>query len=133
MESIYYSKGYKYTLKGTFFIPIGLYHFSINTPFISLSPQGILTIREGYSWDGPSGPTYDFKSSLKGSLIHDALYQLIQEKLLPLEIRPLVDRLLYDIWISSGLNPALALLGYWAVRLFGKPYATTSTKTLEAP
>lgn len=133
MESILYSKGYKYILKETFFISIGLYHFSINTPFISLTPKGLLTIREGYAWDGPSGPTYDFKSSLKGSLIHDALYQLIQEKLLPLEARSLVDKLLYNTWISSGLNPALALLGYWAVRLFGKPYAVNPIQILEAP
>lgn len=46
--------------------------------FLSLSPDGVLTIRKFYAWDGPSGPTIDTRDFMRGSLVHDAFYQLMQ-------------------------------------------------------
>ena len=55
---------------------------NVVTDFISLSKNGTLRIKAGYAWDGPSGPTIDTKSSMRGSLFHDALYQLLRMKLI---------------------------------------------------
>ena len=87
-DQIAYKKGYKYQLAEDYirFIPI-YFHDDIQTKYISLIPQpdlsSLLTIRTGYAWDGPSGPTIDTKTFMRGSLEHDALYQLIRERLLP--------------------------------------------------
>ncbi len=35
-----------------------------------------LTVKEDYAWDGASGPTIDTRTSMRASLIHDALYQV---------------------------------------------------------
>jgi hypothetical protein len=50
--------------------------------FLSLSPHGVLSIRKFYAWDGHSGPTIDTRDFMRGSLIHDALYQLMREGVL---------------------------------------------------
>jgi hypothetical protein len=34
---------------------------------------------KGYAWNGPSGPTLDTRNFMRGSLVHDALYQLMRE------------------------------------------------------
>jgi hypothetical protein len=59
----------------------------IVTPYIELTTDGRLTINKGYAWDGPTF-VYKLKRILKrfikkmlrGSLIHDALYQLMREE-----------------------------------------------------
>jgi len=44
--------------------------------------DGGLLIKAGYSWDGPSGSAIDTKNFMQGSLVHDALYQLLRENIL---------------------------------------------------
>ncbi|EPS7957029.1 hypothetical protein [Vibrio parahaemolyticus] len=51
------------------------------SPYLSLSEQGLLTIKKGYSWDGVSGPATDTRRNLiLASLVHDELYQLMREE-----------------------------------------------------
>ena len=54
----------------------GLPH--IKTDFIELSTAGRLTVSKWYAWDGATFCP-DVKSIMQPSLIHDALYQLIEE------------------------------------------------------
>lgn len=56
---------------------------AIVTKYIRLYKNGTLVILAGYAWDGPSGPTWDTKTAMRGSLLHDALFQLIRMGLLP--------------------------------------------------
>lgn len=66
--------------------------------FVNLDPEGLLKIEAGYAWDGPSGPTIDTKTFIRGSLIHDALYQLMrEEKLDRIKYRENADQLLKKI------------------------------------
>ncbi|MDF5607407.1 hypothetical protein P3745_24975, partial [Vibrio parahaemolyticus] len=51
--------------------------------YLSLSEQGLLTIKKGYSWDGVSGPATDTRNLILASLVHDELYQLMREELPP--------------------------------------------------
>ena len=55
----------------------------IHWRWITLSTTGLLTIREGYGWDGPSGPVVDRSTNMRASLCHDALYQLMRQGMLP--------------------------------------------------
>ena len=65
--------------------------YEFETPFdlglLEITSEGELIIRNGYSWDGPSGPTIDTKNFMQGSLIHDALCQLMREIILPQSAR----------------------------------------------
>jgi hypothetical protein len=97
----------------------------IRTEFIELSPRspstpaGVLTIKEGYAWDGPSGPTIDTVTGLRASLVHDALYQLIRMKLLDKRGRKIADKLFHRILLSDRMAPWRARLWYWGVRIGG--------------
>ena len=74
---------------------------------------------KGYAWDGPSGPTFDTPAFMRGSLIHDALYQLIREKHLRPEFRVVADKILYDILREDGMSLIRAKIAYRGVRWFG--------------
>lgn len=92
-------------------------------------------IRYGYAWDGPSGPTIDARNLMRGSLIHDALYQLIREGYLPQEYRNAADLLLKRLCIEDGMNKIKAWLIYQAVSKFANYAAQPHYKkqTLTAP
>jgi hypothetical protein len=105
--------------------------------FIILSSTGLLTISKGYAWDGPSGPTIDTKTFMRGSLVHDALYQLMRMKLLPITNKDYADRTLQQICKEDGMCRFRAWYVYWGVRLFAKSAATKpqegDTQIIEAP
>lgn len=69
----------------------------INTQFIWMTVEGILTVKKGYTWDGASGPTLDTKNTMTPSLIHDALYQLMRMGLLDRRWRKQADEILYEM------------------------------------
>lgn len=99
--------------------------------FIALDLNGKLTIKAGYAWDGPSGPTFDTKNFMRGSLVHDALYQLMRER--PVQVpketyRAQADRLLQRLCMEDGMSPERAWWVYHAVRLFGDPAADPKKK-----
>jgi hypothetical protein len=54
----------------------------IYTTRILLNAKGLLTILEGYAWDGISGPVIDRDTNMHGGLKHDALYELMRKGLL---------------------------------------------------
>lgn len=96
-------------------IPPGSY----DDPWLELFPNGVLAIREGYSWDGPSGPAIDTKNFMRASLVHDALYQLIEEGQLSRNQRKNADKTMRDICKEDGMSGKRRFWVYWFVRLFG--------------
>ena len=122
MKYISYKKGYKYQLKEDYsvFIPelVGAIRLElVAVPFIRWD-AGVLSISPGYAWDGPSGPTVDTKTFMRGSLVHDALYQLMREKVLPQQYRKLADKILYKMCREDKMMWVRAVWVYVAVRLF---------------
>ena len=91
--------------------------------FVMLEPDGRLRIRAGYAWDGPSGPTVDTKSFMRGSLVHDALYQLMRESKIPTGHRKRADQIMREINLEDGMSKFRARYTYWAVRKFGAKHA----------
>lgn len=125
MECITYKAGYKYQLQADYRVQIGINPPTpIDTEFIALTTDGFLTVKEGYAWDGPSGPAIDTLDFMRGSLVHDALYQLMRERHLDeATYRDTADRLLHKICIEDGMNPMRAWWVYQGVHDFGAPSA----------
>ena len=91
--------------------------------FVSLTPQGLLCFRESYCWDGPSGPTIDTPSSMRGALKHDGLYQLMRAGVLDIKWREATDKVLRDTCKEDGMWGWRADWWYRAVRLAAGPAA----------
>lgn len=127
---IHYRSGYKYQLARGFTINVPcLPTKEISTEFISLTRLGVLRIRKGYAWDGPSGPTIDTDSAMRGSLVHDALYQLMRQKLLSrTKNRARADRFYREICIKDGMMELRAELHYKALRKFGGEAASSESR-----
>ena len=103
-EQIKYRAGYKYQLAENHHTLVNIFPAeTIKSEFITLDVTGKLTIKAGYAWDGPSGPTLDSRSSMRGSLVHDAIYQLLREKKLPAFYRKEADEELYRRLREDGM------------------------------
>lgn len=132
---ISYRDGYKYQIQSAYKINLNkilkgahhsllLFQEPIVTDYITLSADGVMVIQKGYAWDGPSGPTIDTKSFMRGSLIHDAMYQLMRENyLFHGEYRETADRLLQSICVQDGMSRIRAWYVYQSVRWFADPCA----------
>lgn len=120
MGKIYYKKLpiWKYVLAEDYKITLPQsFHFSegIFAPYYQLEGH-ILTIREGYAWDGPSGLSIDTKNFMRGSLIHDCLYQMMNEGQLDKSYRKIADKLLRRFCREDGMSKFRAWYVYHAVR-----------------
>jgi hypothetical protein len=109
-----YKQGFKYQLveDETFTTRIFV-NEKITTDFIQLRRGGMLTVKSGYAWDGPSGPTIDTRNSLRGSLFHDAAYQLLRQELLPARWREEIDEQFGKFLRQDGMS---SIRSYWWVR-----------------
>ena len=94
------------------------------TKFMNLWPDGRLVILKGYAWDGPSGPTIDTKNFMRGSLVHDCLYQLMRERHLEQSFRKTADQLLRKICREDGMSRFRAWYVYRSVRAFASKSAS---------
>ena len=124
-----YKSGYKYQLAEDCNAVINVFPpHDIADKYISLDSKGHLTIKAGYAWDGPSGPTIDTKTFMRGALIHDALYQLMREDLLSQSWREAIDKELRRICILDGMWKARAWWVYKGVRFGGLKSASAENK-----
>ncbi len=119
-DQIGFQAGYKYQLAFTYSLQVDIHpETDISTLFIALNASGKLTMRRGYAWDGPSGPTIDTLSFMRGALVHDALYQLMRLGLLESKWREVADNELKRICLEDGMWPINAALAHYFVRKFG--------------
>lgn len=115
--NIEYQGGYKYQLLKDYSIWCELPDCKLEE-YIQIR-DNILTVYRGYAWDGPSGPTVDTSNFMRGSLVHDAMYQLMEEGVLHKRHKNYSDKALYDICRQDGMSWFRAMAVYWAVRVFG--------------
>lgn len=120
-KRISYKDGYKYQLQESYCVQTTIHpSFIIKNQFFILDTDGLLTIREGYAWDGATCCP-DMKKILRGSLIHDVLYQMMREGMLDIAMwRKSVDKELQKACIEDGMPSALAWIIYQAVNVCGK-------------
>jgi hypothetical protein len=124
MTKIHYRRLYRYALdenhtSQTLCKGLGVSIGPEAAPWLALDADGTLHIREGYSWDGPSGPARDTANFMRASLVHDALYQLIEESLLPKDFRKLADKTMREICKEDGMGGVRRWYTFAAVRAFG--------------
>ena len=119
-----YKSGYKYQLLTTEVFNTAIRpKMEVKTDYISLSSDGILVVGKGYAWDGPSGPTIDTKSFMRGSLAHDALYQFMRMRLLPQRWRIPADKELIKICEKDGMGWIRRWYVEKSLKWFGKSAA----------
>ena len=139
MKCIEYKGGFKYQLQKQYLTETEILPDQPvvkHKSFISLDVNGRMVIEVGYAWDGPSGPTFDTLNFMRGSLVHDAFYQLMREGVLdPIKFRKPADQLIRKMCKEDGMNPIRAWWIYSALRLMGKKAASrkASPGALHAP
>ncbi len=112
-------KKYKYKLYSDFEIQTGIKPKGLFVgEFLSIDMNGRLTIGCGYVWDGPSGPAIDSKRFMRGSLVHDALYQLMRNGIICRSKRRKADLLLLLLCMQDGMWKSFAHVRYFFVRVF---------------
>jgi hypothetical protein len=134
MMQIHYREGYEYQLAADYMADTGIPPpEAVGNRYLLLSRSGQLIVKEGYAWDGASW-ALDTKNFMRGSLEHDAFYQLMREGLLPPEFRILADARLRAVCREDGMSAARAWWVYQGVRIGGagaiKP---RPNETLTAP
>jgi hypothetical protein len=125
---------YKYTLSNDY-----SYQTDIKVPedidlgLLRLKASGLLhfNFKKGYAWDGASGPAFDTKNIMRGSLVHDALYQLMREEKIGQDQRLKADKILKEICLEAGMSKLRAWWVFQGVRIFGVNGAKPDT--LHAP
>jgi len=126
---IKYRSGYKYQLVEDYQVKVSVIPDSdIKTDFIELDTDGTLIIKKGYAWDGPSGPTIDTPNFMRGSLVHDALYQLLRNKFLEQKWREAADEELRRICREDGMSKIRAWWVHRSVRLGAGPAASPESR-----
>jgi hypothetical protein len=104
----------------------------LSTEYLTLGTDGLLTIRQGYAWDGPSGPAPDWSCLMRGSLVHDALYQLMRDTDLDPDVwRDVADRDLQRMSREDGAWRIVAWIVYHALRWGGDPAARPESRRPE--
>ena len=133
-EYIRYRSGYKYQLAKDYQVKVAII-LEKDVPaddatkeFLELKRDGRLIVKTGYAWDGPSGPTIDTPSFMRGSLVHDALYQLLRSGDIGQEWRDEADEELRRICRKDGMSRLCSNWVHWAVRKFGKMAADPASR-----
>lgn len=131
-DRILYRSGYKYQLAVEYRFQLSVIRplEQVELDFLELFMDGLLIIKAGYAWDGATGVP-DRGDIVRGSLVHDALYQLMREGYLdPVKHRVSADVVLQEICIADGMPEPFAELVYQAVQLLGSPAADPKHKQL---
>lgn len=116
----YRERDFKYQLVEDYSVDTSMVGFEVNQELFQLSKGGKLTIHAGYAWDGASGPTFDTADSMRGSLVHDVLYQMMREKFIPVACKDLADWIFYQILIEDGMSESRAGIWHMAVSRYAE-------------
>jgi hypothetical protein len=131
MHNITYAEGYAYRLKKDYSVTISIKGYHVVSEYVTLRPLGELFIKCGYAWDGLSGPTFQSRTGVRASLIHDALYQLLRDSGLERTCKTAADIEFKNACIADGMCRVKAFVLYYCVRAFGA-YATTKNGGYQA-
>jgi hypothetical protein len=83
------------------------------TSRVLLTTEGLIYVREGFAWDGCSGPVIDRPKNMRAGCIHDGLYLLMRAGELDHSFWPKADHEFRLILLESG-NPQ------WLVNMYVK-------------
>lgn len=129
-KSLCYISGFKYQLEEDFLIgiPVLAQFDGIDMRYFSINNCGTLLLKVGFASDGPSGPTIDTPNSIRGSFIHDALYECMRKGYIPIKFRKKADEIIREVCIMDGMSKIRAYAWYYALRWFGARNAKPSRR-----
>jgi hypothetical protein len=133
---IYFVEGFKYQLAQSYSVDTPIKGVRIEDDYFDLEESGRLTIHKGYAWDGASGPTFDTKSSMRPSLVHDVFCQAMRDGRLDFDKwQDQVNELFKQMCIEDGMWRVRANLWHSAVEFAdaGNPNQGPERKVLTAP
>jgi hypothetical protein len=119
-DTIKYQAGYKYVLWEDYSVRLRILPSPpvLTTKAVLLS-NGMLTIFKGYPWNG-ANVAPDNPDIIRGSLVHDCLYEMMRAGRLSLDYRCQADDILKEICLEDGMSPAYAAIVHEAVSAFGE-------------
>lgn len=102
---------------------------------VKIANDGMLTISNGYCWDGASGPVIDRDSNMRAGLVHDALYQLMREDVLNHHHWKRADKEYGKILKEDGAYGFVIAIDLAGLKLVGGRYANPKMrkKVFHAP
>jgi len=86
--------------------------------------NNILTIKEGYRWNG-CNIIIDTKANMRAGCVHDCLYSLLQLHILDWKYRKYIDLLFRKIWLEDGntiIDYIRSTYSYIGLFIFGGIY-----------
>lgn len=119
-HGIEYKKGkgkYKYTLLKEYVFDLPFVAPHVIESFIDIHKNQLI-ISKDYAWDGATS-AIDTPDFMRGSLVHDALYQLIRMGWLGKSYRIEADKVLKAICLEDGMPKWRAWYVYHSVRSVG--------------
>jgi hypothetical protein len=129
-----YRAGYKYSLWEDYTFQTRINGYSFEHRLFMMRPDGTVTVFADYPWDGASGPTWDTKSSMRASLEHDVLYEMMRLGLLPQSCFLMANFQLYHTAIADGMWAWRANSWLKALNRFGHAACKPKEENvLEAP
>lgn len=134
-KQIKYTKGYKYMLEEDAWFYTGIVlDRDFTTRWVIHQKEGWMMIKKCFGYDGPSGPTLDDKTNMRGALAHDGLYYLFRHGF-PVKYRKIADGMLKRMMIEDGACKVRASYYEWAVSKFAQSSADpkNARKILTAP
>ena len=132
-DNIIYREGFKYQLEEEYTIKTSVMpNEDIHTELIDLDSTGLLTLRNGFAWDGDTC-AIDTLKSRRGSAIHDAFYRMMNLGLLSWKWKPAADFEYYRALITDGFNRVWANVRFKAVRKWGGSDGKTAHTLCSAP
>ena len=128
-----YKSGYKYKLNCAWYFDTEIYPpKTIETDLIRLTAKGSVRLRKHFSWNG-ANMCPDFKTSQRGTALHDALFQLLGSELLDMKWLPQANKEMLKACKRSGMwaiNRSLIRAG---LRIGSRIAVKIKEKILTAP
>ena len=116
-DRIRYLQGVKFVLSEDYLVQTPVTGVDIIDPWFRLFPDGRLHILAGFAWDGPSGPTFDTKDSLRASLIHDVFCIAMRDGRLNFERQDAINEFFREMCIEDGMPAWRARIWFWGVEI----------------
>jgi len=134
---IFYRRGLKYQLARDYMRRTPIHpDEDIVTKWWTLTRSGLLLLKDGYAWDGASGPTFDTKSSMAPSAEHDAFCRMMRDSSLDYaRWQDKVNEFFQERCEEDGMNPLRARIWHAGVEFgdAGNPNQGPDDEILQAP
>jgi len=119
---------YKYVLRNSYEVQTKIKGYRINGDYFKLYKSGNLVISQNYAWDGAT-LFPDTKEVMRGSCVHDCLFQMLRESIIPQdprnwgEIFKLSNKTFVGICKEDKMYWITRKIIYFFITNFGKKYA----------